>query len=185
MIKKFYHGTLEEFGLDIYESQTFIHSDGEEHLLGKGIYLYEDLDQAKVWGITKSKSDKYAGSKPILLEVEVDFQEDYYLDLDSREGQDFFFDQRNTFFYLVKDKNILKVKNYYTDSHFCDFLVDKTSDTMLSKTFVYIHKKSRQMPYRHTNQKKTDRDITRHFRTEKQFCLKDDNLVKKISIIEL
>ncbi|HWK24752.1 MAG TPA: hypothetical protein VNS08_17190 [Ureibacillus sp.] len=178
----FYHGTIEEYGTEIYNGEPFHFSDGEKHLLGKGVYLYKDPKHALVWARMKAKSE---GSKPMILRVTVDVNEEDYLDLDSRDGQDFFFEQRDVFLALTKDKGITYIKNYYTDSHFCDFLVQRTSDTMLSKTFVYIHPRDRaKIPVRHTNQKQTDRNITRHFRTEKQYCLKDLDLITNVDIFE-
>jgi len=179
----FYHGTIEEYGRKIYEGESFQFSDGEEHLLGKGVYLYDDPKHAAVWAKMKAK---YNSGKAMILKVMVDVNEDDYLDLDSRDGQDFFFQQRDIFFAYTMDKGVQNIKNYYTDSQFCDFLVQITSDTMFSKTFVYIHPRDRnKIPVRHTNQKQTDRNITRHFRTEKQYCLKDLDLITDIDIYEL
>ncbi|MCM2979230.1 hypothetical protein M3592_28025 [Priestia aryabhattai] len=183
MSTTFYHGTIEPNGEKIYDTQSFLFSDGEKHLLGKGIYLYKDPIQAKVWARMKADYEK---SKPVILEVEVDVNQDDYLDLDIREHQDFFFRQRKQFLTKIKEKSLTHVQAHYTDSHFCDFLVGRTNDTIVAKTFVYaLPHESRAIPVRYTNQKQTDRNITRHYRTEKQYCIKNHTLIKNIGILDL
>ncbi|MGX4607603.1 hypothetical protein [Priestia sp. JNUCC 25] len=130
----------------------------------------------------------YENSKPLVLEVEVDVDvnKDDYLDLDTRSNQNFFFKQRQEFLSKIKDKSLTHVESHYTDSHFCDFLVRRTNDTIVAKTFVYaLPHENKVIPVRYTNQKKTDRNITRHYRTEKQYCIKDHALIKNIGIIDL
>jgi hypothetical protein len=61
------------------------------------------------------------------------------------------------------------------------FLSKLFSVNMMSKTSVHINKHERQFPIKLTNQKEVDRDITRHYRTEKQYCLKDNNWIVDIS----
>lgn len=180
----FYHGTTEEAGTEIYNTQTFIFSDGEEHLLGKGIYLYEDPIQARVWARMKAKYEK---AKPLILAVEVEeIDENSYLDLDKRENQDMFFQQRKAFLKTIKEKSLTHIEEYYTDSHFCDFLIERTDDTMVAKTFVYVlPNEVNQVPVRYTNNKETDKNITRHYRTEKQYCIKNHSLIKNIGIQDL
>ncbi len=52
---------------------------------------------------------------------------------------------------------------------------------MLSKTFVYVHPKDRTLPVLYSNDKTTHRNITRHHRTERKFCLKTENCIQTVT----
>ncbi|WP_139492173.1 hypothetical protein [Brevibacillus dissolubilis] len=172
----FYHGTVRSFADEIVRTQRLGYSGGEQHFLGNGVYLYKEQLQARVWAEMKAKSRM---SEPVVLRVGVCVPGLEYLDLDLRANQDEFFYWRQQ--YLKKLGLPGAQHPYYTDSHFCDFISEVLSVNMLAKTFVYVHKKEQQLPVLHTNQKQTNRNITRHFRTEKQYCLKEDSWIKDIS----
>jgi hypothetical protein len=175
-MRVFYHGTIRPFVDIIVADKHFNTSNGEEHLLGKGIYLYEDQFQAQKWARMKAA---YLNTDPVVLAVQAEINEEEVMDLDFRKDQDLFFKNRKLFLDAV-EKHRFQV-SYYTDSHFCDFLSSLFSVKILSKTFVYTNKHERQIPVRYTNQKQTDRGVTRHYRTERQFCIKDPDWVVDIS----
>lgn len=178
-----YHGTIEKYAIDDIGKQKIFHSAGENHYLGDGIYLYSDPLHALVWASMKTKryQKNKESAKPAVLEVQIDIPEENHMDLDQREFQDIFFEYREKYLKLLKQSSEIK---YYTDSHFCNFLSARIAAKMISKTFVYIHPKEDQLPVLNSNNKDTNVGITRHYRTEKQFCLKDDSFIKHIYIWE-
>ncbi|TGA96327.1 hypothetical protein E4665_15800 [Sporolactobacillus shoreae] len=179
-----FHGTLEDDAINILKERRFDFSSGDKHLLGTGIYLYEDVNHAEVWARMKAKHFRKI---PAVLELNIEINDEKYFNLDYREPQDDFFNARCSFFKKInsgKKHDKEKVDAYYTDSKFCDFLVGLSGDELLAKTFVYVNKNDRPLvPVRYTNQKQTDRNITRHFRTEKQFCLKKNEDILDIKRI--
>lgn len=178
-----YHGTLDFAAVMIMERKHFIHSDGTKHLLGKGIYLYDEMDLAyacakKQTEIHNRKNSPVLPYKPVVLKVEVDVKEEQYLNLDSMEMQNLFFSARQNFKEKLRQYGL--ITKVYTDSLFCDFLCHKLDVKLLSKTMTdstYSEGIPPQM-----KQKMEAYDFrTMHFPTEKHYCLKDTTWICNIS----
>lgn len=174
MLMILYHGTTEMRVFEIFREGKFNHSTGEKHYLGSGIYFYEDLSQAIVWAKLVSKRDQ---RPPCVIKATIKVNDDQYMNLDYRDDQDLFFKFRKK--YIESYMKHFDAE-YYNDSLFCDFLAKRFFVKMMSKTFVYIREP--QIPVLLSNQKWTNRNITRHYRTEKQYCLKDDHWIQEISL---
>lgn len=183
----FYHGTTDEAAIDILGYNKFAPSTGEHHLLGKGIYFYTDPVQALVWAkmrcnrLNRERAEEaeerglaFYEVSPTVIEVDIEINEDEFADFDLRVPQNLFFKHRDGYYRSVR-KKLLNI-DYYTDSHFCDLICDKISVKMLAKTFVYIHPADAQIPVRYSNDRES-RDVTKHFRSERQYCLKDDTWI--------
>lgn len=170
-----YHGTTDYAAVDILSSEEVTFSKGDKHYLGEGIYLYADPYHALTWATLKAKSKKL---NPFVFQFDVEVVEDEFMDLDLRKDQDFFFQRRREYIRAIEVKELNR--DYYNDSQFCDFISEYFGVKMLAKTFVYVHSKDSDLPVRYSNQKDTDYNITRHFRTEKQFCLKENKWIKSI-----
>lgn len=177
-----YHGTVESKAIDIISEQKFNDSDGEKHYLGRGIYLYDDLEQAIVWAKLKRNDLRKKGiyDRYAIIECIVDIELEEIFDLDKRAYQDFFFKERNNYINLIKNASL--EYTYYNDRNFFNFLFDTADVQIISKTFPYIHPKEKQVRYLLSNDKTTHRDVTRHYRTEKQYCVRDSSIIKSIKL---
>jgi hypothetical protein len=175
-----YHGTTDEALESILTQRRFKQSEGIKHYLGKGLYFYDDFNHARVWAVMKAKR---FGSQPAVIQCLIDVPEEYCLDLDHRAEQDFFFKERNKYIRRIRQKR-LEVKAY-TDSNFCDFIAKRLSIKLISKTFVYVHPKERQIRYVFSNEKIDPFDVTRIYRTEKQYCIKDQGIITDIREIKM
>ncbi|HBI02409.1 MAG TPA: hypothetical protein DDY49_00070 [Paenibacillaceae bacterium] len=178
-----YHGTLDYAAVNIMARNHFIHSDGTHHLLGKGIYLYDDMDQAFALATKKTEMKNHENSpvlpyKPVVLKVEVEIDEESYMNLDALESQKLFFNTRNKFNRVLRDKGL--ICQTYTDSLFCDFLSKRLNLKMISKTTLDPNQ-SNHVPVQMMNQKDLDPILTMHFPTEKHYCLKDKTWIRNIS----
>ena len=178
-----YHGTVDDAAVNIMTNNHFIPSNGEKHLLGKGIYLYDNLNQALALAKKKASEKNQQDSptlsyKPIVLKVEVEVDEEAYMDLDFLEPQTIFFSNRRKFVQFIRQKGF--ISEHYTDSLFCDFLCHLTEVKMLAKTLVTVNQ-SNTCTTRYTTDSKKDRNRTTHFPTEKLYCLKDNSWISHIS----
>jgi hypothetical protein len=178
-----YHGTLDYAAVNIMARKHFIHSNGTHHLLGKGIYLFDDMESAFAWATKQTekqnkKNPPVLPYKPVVLKVEVELVEETYMNLDSLELQDLFFVARRKFKETVRKYGLMS--EVYTDSLFCDFLSHKLNVKLLSNTML-------DLTYRNyiPTQMKKDLELnnlaTMHFPTERHYCLKDNSLIRNIS----
>lgn len=168
-----YHGTTDVALQEILAQKRLQQSTGFHHYLGKGIYFYDDFIQAKVWAKMKAR---HLRCQPAVIRCKIKVLEENYLNLDGRAEQDFFFNERNKYISSLEERR-LKPKEYYIDSKFCDFISSKLKIKLISKTFVYIHPEERQIPYVFSNTKVKPYNVTRIFRTEKQYCVKDQGII--------
>lgn len=178
-----YHGTVDDAAVKIMTNNHFIQSNGKKHLLGKGIYLYDNLNLAlnlaRKKAFEKNQEDSPTLSyKPIVLKVEVDVHEEGFMDLDILEAQDLFFNNRMKFVQLLRQKGFLS--EYYTDSLFCDFLCNLLEIKMLAKTMVTVNP-SNTCTTRYTQDPEIDKSLTTHYPTEKIYCVKDSSWISHIS----
>ncbi|MDB5084943.1 MAG: hypothetical protein JWN30_1829 [Bacilli bacterium] len=132
-----YHGTTESRYLSLRVADNkFTHSNAEKHLLGTGIYLYEDPTHARVWA--RKKPPQYEGDKPFIIAVDIELDDQYYLDLDYRDPQDWFFEERKWYrqrYLVLKQRKNARI-SYYTDSHFCDFLYNRFPVTFVQRNNI-------------------------------------------------
>lgn len=178
-----YHGTVDDAAVRIMTNNHFIHSTGKTHLLGKGIYLYDDSDRAFSLAKFKTKYKNEKDSpilpyKPIVLKVNIQVDEEAFIDFDGLDPQNLFFQSRRIFGQTVREKGL--ISEVYTDSLFCDFLCRKLGVKMLAKTMVYQNDKEGRI-LTTTKNKNIDRNHTTHYRTEKHYCLKDNAWITNIS----
>lgn len=178
-----YHGTLDFSAVNIMARKHFIHSDATNHLLGKGIYLFDDMAQAFSWATKQTEIQNQKNSpelpyKPVVLKVEVEIDEEAYMNLDSLELQDLFFTFRRKYKEVVRSHGF--ISEVYTDSLFCDFLSHKLNVKMISKTMVdptYVNdippQRNRDFAQRNTR--------TMLYPTERHYCLKDHSWIHNIS----
>ncbi|TKC16740.1 hypothetical protein [Robertmurraya kyonggiensis] len=180
-----FHGNTESAINEIINSgnipEKFI-SKGDTYFLGDGFYFYNDSIQAKVWAKMKvSRNTKYIGQNWAVLKCEMFYNEELFLDLDKREEQNFFFDEmvRLNDQILAKDLEIEE----YNDAYLCNHLTNRLDLEILTKTFVYKDK-HKTLPTLFSNKKNSPYSITRHFRTEKQYAIKQDKLIISFEKIE-
>ncbi len=157
-----YHGTSAENAKSILKSGKFLLSSGTKEWLGTGIYFYREFEDAYDWA-----RGNPGGGEVLHIIAEVD--RDRYLDIDSPGGKllcgkmlDII--QRD-FTYVVKgtaQENQCAVMNYIwsycknIDVLSAEFPVEKTKTPLLS-------------------------DFRRRRR---EFCLRDNSLIKSIQLIE-
>ena len=184
MVKRMilYHGNTEKAINEILEEGMLLDkfkSYGDKHYLGDGFYFYNDLKQAEHWAKMKvTRSKKYFGQNWAVLKSSVTYDEEYFLDLDFREQQDFFFNEMKRLDKQLKEKE-LEVDEY-SDAYFCNYLSRILDLVMVSKTFVYKDKHNIYPPL-FSNNKSSPYAKTRHFRTEKQFVIRDKRIVSRLS----
>ncbi|MFF2482385.1 hypothetical protein [Paenibacillus sp. NPDC058071] len=137
--------------------------------MGDGYYFYHDEVQARVWANMKvTRNENYKNENWAVLKCIVYLNEENYMDLDLRENQDFFFQEMHRL-KLELEKKQINIKDY-NDAFMCNHLSNILALDMLSKTFPYKDKKDNFPPF-FSNQKSKPYGITRHFRTEKQYCI--------------
>ena len=73
--------------------------------------------------------------------------------------------------------NKLAVRDY-NDSKFCDFVAQRLNVMMFAKTFVYPDPMNKDLDALMSNDKRTDTNVTRHYWTERQFCLRDQDWIQ-------
>ncbi|MUG71335.1 hypothetical protein [Paenibacillus validus] len=173
-----YHGNTESAIDQIVLAQTLLphlKSTGDEHYLGDGYYFYHDDTQAKVWSIMKvTRNEKYREENWAVLKCTVRINEDHYMDLDLREHQDFFFQQMLRLNSEISEKK-LDVDEYH-DSFMCNHLANILNLHLISKTFPYKDKQE-VLPPLFSNHRSKPYGITRHFRTEKQYCVINTDII--------
>lgn len=177
-----YHGNTEKAINEIIEEGMLLDkykSSGDKHYLGDGFYFYNDLKQAEHWAKMKvTRHEKFLGQNWAVLECLVTYDEYHFLDLDMREQQDFFFREMKRLDKQIKEKE-LEI-NEYSDAYFCNHLSKILDLVMVSKTFVYKDKHNIYPPL-FSNIKSEPYAKTRHFRTEKQFVIRDKRIVTIMS----
>lgn len=76
-----YHGTTEENATKILDDGQFKESTSNREWLGRGVYFFTDIENARYWAIDRAKRVK---TKYAVLRVHIECEEDSYLDLDLR-----------------------------------------------------------------------------------------------------
>jgi hypothetical protein len=185
-----YHGNTESAVDEIVRANKLLDkykSIGDKHYLGDGFYFYEDVVQASVWAKMKVKR-KYKGTRWAILECKIEVEEDEFLDLDKRDEQDFFFlemkranERVNNGSISSKDKSEIME---YSDAYLCNYIADMLQLSLLSKTFVYKDM-FKTYPSLFSNKKSSPYLITRHFRTEKQYVIKNSNIVVSLQKVHI
>jgi hypothetical protein len=174
-----YHGNTEAAIDEIISNGGFLSkfkSVGDKHYLGDGFYFYDDIEQAQVWAIMKvTRNQKYLGYNWSVLQCEVQMEEEQIFDLDKREEQDFFFEGMLRLQQESSMKSI-EIENY-CDAYLCNHLAKTLDLKLLTKTFVYKDKHRTFPPLFSNNHTKSPYVITRHFRTEKQYVVRDSNFI--------
>lgn len=90
-----YHGTAESCGRNIVETKTFEFGEPrEDHWLGQGAYFFkDDEEQAEKWALSKVENFRpFRGEKPYLIEVNLNSNEENFLNLDTRRGLNYLLD---------------------------------------------------------------------------------------------
>jgi hypothetical protein len=176
-----YHGNTELVIDQIVTAKCFLpkfKSLGDKHYLGDGFYFYHDEDQAEVWAQMKvTRNLKYSGNNWAVLKCEIAINDDTFMDLDQRADQDFFFKEMFKLNGLLQSGS-LEIENY-CDSYLCNHLANILDLSVLTKTFAYKDKRDI-FPALYSNIKSAPYTITRHFRTEKQYVIRDSAIITKI-----
>lgn len=173
-----YHGNTEKVIDDIVSAGSCLSnykSTGPQHYLGDGYYFYDDPAQAKIWAIMKvTRNSKHLGQPWAVLKCEIEIDDDKIFDLDKREEQDFFFEEMLKMHIQIRSGN-LEVESY-RDTYLCNHLSNILGIELFIKTFPYKNKVEIVTPV-FSNIKPVEFPITRHFRTEKQYCLRTENII--------
>ncbi|MDC3418744.1 hypothetical protein [Aquibacillus salsiterrae] len=179
-----YHGNTKQAIEDMVENNSLLEkykSSGDKHYLGDGFYFYNDLKQAEHWAKMKvTRNQKYKGQKWAVLECIVEYEEENCLDLDQREEQEFFFYEMRRLDKQIKEKEL--DIDEYCDAYFCNHLGGRLDLVILSKTFVYKDK-HKIFPPLFSNVRSEPYSKTRHFRTEKQYVLRDKSIVSNLRML--
>jgi hypothetical protein len=143
-------------------------STGPKHYLGDGYYFYDDPEQARIWALMKvTRNPIYLGQPWAVLKCEVEVEDGKIFDLDKRKEQDFFFEEMLKIHIQIQSGD-LEVE-CYRDTYLCNHLANILGIEMFTKTFPYKDKKEIVTPI-FSNVRPKEFPITRHFRTEKQYC---------------
>lgn len=177
-----YHGNTKKVIDDIINAKQLLpiyKSTGPKHYLGDGYYFYDDPVQAKVWAIMKvTRNEKYKGKPWAVLKCEVEVDDDKIFDLDNRVQQDFFFEEMFQLQQQIKNGE-LEIEQY-RDTFLCNHLARILNIDLFSKTFPYLDK-GKIVPSLFSNENPKLRgdlvSYTRHFRTETQYCLRNEALI--------
>lgn len=173
-----YHGNTESAIDEILNTSCFLEkfrSIGERHYLGDGFYFYNDPVQAEVWAKMKvNRHTKYLGQNWAVLKCFIQVKEEQYFDLDNREEQEFFFLEMAR----LQDQLLTRQLEIdeYNDSYLCNHIAVITGVELISKTFSYIDSKEIYSP-KFSNDRVPPYSITRHFRTEKQYVIRNSNII--------
>lgn len=183
-----YHGNTETVISDTVSAQKLLDkykSIGDKHYLGDGYYFYHDLSQAKVWAHLKvTRNENYRGQQYAVLKCEVEVDDDYVMDLDNRDEQDYFFAEMKRL-KIQLDNRSLGIEQY-CDTYLCNHLSTQLSLTMLTKTFPYKDKFDSFRPlFSNTRPPYGPYNITRHFRTEKQYVLRENYRIIILDKVDL
>lgn len=173
---RLYHGNTEKVVNEIVKSNQLLdkyRSEGDSHYLGNGFYFYDDPVQAMVWAKMKVKN-RYKDQRWAVLECVINVEEEGILDLDKRDEQDFFFSEMKRLDEEIKEKDLEIID--YNDSYLCNHLANMLELSLITKTFVYKDMFNT-FPPLFSNRKSKPYLITRHFRTEKQYVIKNTNIV--------
>jgi len=173
-----YHGNTESAIDEIHNTSCFsekFKSIGERHYLGDGFYFYNDPVQAEVWAKMKvNRHTTYLGQNWAVLKCSIQVKEEQYFELDNREEQEFFFLE------MARLQDQLQTRQLeideYNDSYLCNHIAGITGVELISKTFSYIDSKEIYSP-KFSNDKVPPYSITRHFRTEKQYVIRNSNII--------
>lgn len=180
-----YHGNTKRAVEEIVSTKCFLEkfrSTGDSHFLGDGFYFYHDPVQAEVWARMKvNRNPKYLGEDWAVMKCTVSVDEDNFLDLDNREEQDFFFSEMVRLYEQLEARKLELVE--YNDAYLCNHIASITGVQLISKTFPYIDREE-VYPPKFSNERFPPYSITRHFRTEKQYVVRNSNLVNSYDIIK-
>lgn len=178
MILTLFHGNTKSAVDEMVEAQTLLEkfrSTGDSHYLGDGFYFYHDPIQAEVWAKMKvNRKPKYQGEDWAVMKCDIKVEEDLLLDLDNREEQDFFFSEMLRLYEQLEARQLEMVE--YNDAYLCNHIASITGVQIITKTFSYMDR-GEIFPAKFSNERIPPHSITRHFRTEKQYVIRDSNLL--------
>ena len=185
MILTLFHGNTKSAIDEMVGAQQLLEqfrSRGDAHYLGDGFYFYHDPIQAEVWAKMKTnRNPKYQGENWAVMKCEIKVEEDLLLDLDNREEQDFFFSEMIKLYEQLERRQLELIE--YSDAYLCNHIASITGVRLIAKTFSYIDKEEA-FPVKFSNEKFPPYAITRHFRTEKQYVIRDSNSLVSCGIIK-
>lgn len=92
-----YHGTDSSVSKAIIDN-GFICKKNDEHWLGNGIYLYQDLDLAKWWTTNPTKKHGMKIDDRVIIECRIEAEDDKVLNLCSLKGYKDYVERYNSFF---------------------------------------------------------------------------------------
>lgn len=97
-----YHGTTEENGNNIIESQEYKYDESRNHWMGDGIYFFEDPDLAEQWANDMVEKEKKEKKAPMVLVNTLHCENDRCLDLTKLKNKDKFRTDFTEFFNELK-----------------------------------------------------------------------------------
>ncbi|OBW55699.1 hypothetical protein [Bacillus cereus] len=101
-----YHGTEHDLAMGIVSDTAFTAQYREDHWLGQGVYFFrEDYKQAETWAFFKMKAHKKTG-KLAVIEKEIYVDRKNILNLNSREGMQYFKKFREALDQFLQEENI-------------------------------------------------------------------------------
>mgnify|MGYP001486714024 CR=1 FL=1 len=180
-----FHGNTRKAIDEIISLQYFpekFKSTGDTHYLGDGFYFYRDPVQAEVWARMKvNRNTTYKGEDWAVLKCRVSIEEEQFLDLDNREEQNFFFSEMIRLYEQLKARNLKLIE--YSDAYLCNLIASITGVQVIAKTFPYVDREEVFSP-KFSNEKVPPYSITRHFRTEKQYVVRNSSLIDSYDIVK-
>ncbi|MGX9292880.1 hypothetical protein ACSLGF_17125 [Bacillus sp. A015] len=177
-----YHGTFEEH-LDSILSDGFKPEKRKNHWLGQGTYFYTDKKLAHWWISKNSQTDplkQKIKSNPVIIKANIEEKADKFLDLDSPEGVDYFYE-------CIKNYSSAIKKLYLTDNEdinrcaIIDFLTRVYKWNVIIMTF---EKNTHKPSYGKIDTIAFDSKVIPlnvHYK-ETQVCIKDEKCIKSKEI---
>lgn len=152
-----YHGTNSIAADKILMTKCFKKSSGKKEWLGTGIYFYFEYNDALFWVNCENKT---------VLECLIEVEEENYLDMDTKEGQDIFSEVCE---YVYQDKEKLKSAKYAQENQcaVCNLIWDLCSDVYVLAASFYTTPK-------------TEHTLLDFRKKRKEFCVRDNKFITNI-----
>ncbi len=161
-----YHGTSKNNAEKILKEQIFLESDRETDWLGRGIYFFEEKEDALWW----NSHSRFIGQKMEILEVELEFPEDSWLDLDDRGTKRSVtsFVQERLRHKPLQLQNLIEMDRYKRQCFFCNYLQNYIPEIRI-RSYNFPAKFQSNNPF----------DFG--FSTRKQFCVVEQSIIKVVN----
>lgn len=161
-----YHGTRKDSAEKILKEHLFLPSDGENEWLGRGIYFFQEKEDALWW----NSHVRFHGQKMEILEVKLKFPEDSWLDLDNRTAKHAMtsFLQERLRRMPHQIQNLIKMDRYKRQCFFCNNLQNYIPEIKI-RSFNFPANFQRNNPF----------DFG--FSTRKQFCVVEQSIIKVVN----